>query len=61
MPKTLILGVGNVLMGDEGVGVHAVRMLEHDGQGNLRFAERPFVIMVDQAFVDLGLVSGPLR
>lgn len=25
---TLILGVGNVLMGDEGVGVHAVRMLE---------------------------------
>jgi len=30
MPKTLILGVGNVLMGDEGVGVHAVRLLEHD-------------------------------
>lgn len=28
---TLILGVGNVLMGDEGVGVHAVRLLEHSG------------------------------
>ena len=27
-PKILIMGVGNVLMGDEGVGVHAVRMLE---------------------------------
>jgi len=27
-PKILILGVGNVLMGDEGVGVHAVRLLE---------------------------------
>jgi hydrogenase maturation protease len=27
----LILGVGNVLMGDEGVGVHAARRLEHEG------------------------------
>jgi hydrogenase maturation protease len=26
--KTLILGVGNLLMGDEGVGVHVVRALE---------------------------------
>jgi hydrogenase maturation protease len=26
--KTLILGLGNVLMGDEGVGVHVVRALE---------------------------------
>ena len=26
--KTLILGIGNVLMGDEGVGVHVVRDLE---------------------------------
>jgi hydrogenase maturation protease len=27
-PSILIMGVGNVLMGDEGVGVHAVRLLE---------------------------------
>ena len=27
-PRILIMGVGNVLMGDEGVGVHAVRLLE---------------------------------
>jgi hydrogenase maturation protease len=27
-PKTLILGLGNVIMGDEGVGVHVVRALE---------------------------------
>ena len=27
----LVLGVGNVLMGDEGVGVHAVRRLEEEG------------------------------
>ncbi len=26
--KTLVLGLGNILMGDEGVGVHAVRALE---------------------------------
>jgi hydrogenase maturation protease len=27
----LVLGIGNVLMGDEGVGVHAVRRLEEEG------------------------------
>ena len=27
-PRILIMGVGNVLMGDEGLGVHAVRLLE---------------------------------
>jgi len=27
----LVLGVGNLLMGDEGVGVHAVRRLEQEG------------------------------
>ena len=27
-PRILIMGVGNVLMGDEGVGVHAVRQLD---------------------------------
>lgn len=26
--KTLVLGIGNVLMGDEGVGVHVIRQLE---------------------------------
>ena len=28
--KLLVLGIGNVLMGDEGVGVHVVRQLEKD-------------------------------
>jgi hydrogenase maturation protease len=27
----LVLGIGNVLMGDEGVGVHAIRALEREG------------------------------
>jgi hydrogenase maturation protease len=26
--KTLVLGIGNLLMGDEGVGVHVIRQLE---------------------------------
>jgi len=29
--KLLVLGIGNVLMGDEGVGVHVVRHLEREG------------------------------
>lgn len=30
-PKTLVLGLGNVILGDEGVGVHVVRALcEHE-------------------------------
>ena len=29
--KTLILGIGNLLMGDEGVGVAAIRRLEQNG------------------------------
>ena len=31
--KILVLGVGNLLMGDEGVGVHAVRRLEAETLG----------------------------
>ena len=27
--KTLVLGLGNILMGDEGIGVYTVRALEH--------------------------------
>jgi hydrogenase maturation protease len=30
MSPTLVLGIGNVLMGDEGIGVHAVQALERD-------------------------------
>jgi len=31
MSSPLVLGVGNYLLGDEGVGVHAVRQLEEEG------------------------------
>jgi hydrogenase maturation protease len=28
--RVLVLGVGNILMGDEGVGIHVLRQLEHE-------------------------------
>ncbi|HMU39354.1 MAG TPA: VIT domain-containing protein [Pseudomonadota bacterium] len=46
--------------GPMGYGMGKLQIMEHDGKGGLRFAERPFVIMVDGAFVDLGEVRGPL-
>jgi outer membrane protein OmpA-like peptidoglycan-associated protein len=46
--------------GPMGYGMGKLEILEHDGHGGLRFEERPFVIMVDRAFVDLGQVQGPL-
>ncbi|MDH5397680.1 MAG: hydrogenase maturation protease [Cyclobacteriaceae bacterium] len=60
--NTLILGIGNLLMGDEGIGVHVVRELENK-QKNLQadiidggtggfhllslFEEYKYIIMVD--------------
>jgi tetratricopeptide (TPR) repeat protein len=40
--------------GPMGFGMGKVEILEHDGKGGLRFDERPFVVMTDQAVVDLG-------
>lgn len=62
--KPLVLGVGNLLMGDEGVGVAAVRRLEAAGLGEQAelvdggtggfhlldlFVERPRMILIDAA------------
>jgi hypothetical protein len=43
--------------GPMGYGMGKLEIIEHDGHGNLRFDERPFVIMQDGAFVDLGTVG----
>ena len=58
----LVIGVGNLLMGDEGVGIHILRALEHDapgpgvtlldgGTGGINLLEpiarAPVVIMID--------------
>ncbi|MFA6319088.1 MAG: tetratricopeptide repeat protein, partial [Elusimicrobiota bacterium] len=42
--------------GPMGYGMGKLSVLEHDGQGGLSFEERPFVVMVDSAYVDLGKV-----
>lgn len=46
--------------GPNGYGMGKVEILEHDGQGRIAFDERPFVIMKDRAYVDLGDLEGPL-
>ena len=47
--------------GADGFGSGRLQVIEHDGQGGLVFSERPFVVSRDRAFVDLGIVDGPLR
>ena len=41
-----------------GYGMGKLQVITHDGKGNLTFDERPFVIMRDDAYVDLGQVRG---
>ena len=42
--------------GPMGFGMGKVQIVEHDGKGKLKFDERPFVLMKDQAVIDLGVV-----
>jgi tetratricopeptide (TPR) repeat protein len=42
--------------GPLGYGMGKLEIIEHDGRGGLTFEERPFVVMKDRAFVDLGKV-----
>ncbi len=44
-------------IGPMGAGMGKLEIIEHDGKGGLRFEERPYVVMVNQAFVDLGTVT----
>src|SRR5690606_33928559 len=46
--------------GPMGYGMGKVQIVQHDGAGELRFEERPFLIMKDRAFVQLGRFEGPL-
>ena len=45
--------------GPMGYGMGKLEVVEHDGQGHISFEERPFVVMVDRAYVDLGSVEKP--
>jgi uncharacterized protein YfaP (DUF2135 family) len=44
--------------GPMGYGMGKLQIIDHDGKGGLRFEERPFVILEDGAYVDLGTVNG---
>jgi tetratricopeptide (TPR) repeat protein len=44
--------------GPMGYGMGKLQVIEHDGKGGLRFEERPFVMMRDNAFIDMGAVAG---
>lgn len=46
--------------GPMGYGMGNLEIVQHDGQGHLSFEERPYVVMKDQAFVDLGRFEKPL-
>jgi tetratricopeptide (TPR) repeat protein len=42
--------------GAMGYGMGKLQVLEHDGHGNVAFSEHPFVVMKDDAWVDLTVV-----
>ena len=43
--------------GPMGYGMGKLEIVDHDGKGGLSFEERPYVVMKDHAFVDLGTVT----
>ena len=43
--------------GPMGYGMGKLEVIDHDGQGHVSFEERPFVVMKDRAFVDLGSIE----
>ncbi len=45
--------------GPMGYGMGKLQVIRHDGRGALSFSERPFVIMRDNAYVNLGVVRKP--
>jgi tetratricopeptide (TPR) repeat protein len=45
--------------GPMGYGMGKLEVIDHDGQGHISFEERPFVVMKDRAYVDLGSVEKP--
>lgn len=43
--------------GPMGYGMGTLQVIDHDGQGTLRFEDRPFVVMQNGAYVALGTVN----
>ncbi len=47
--------------GPMGYGMGALQIIEFNGQDSLKFDDRPFIIMKDEAYLELGTVDGPLK
>lgn len=47
--------------GPMGYGMGQLEILRHDGKGHLKFEERPYLIMQDDAYVSLGRVMGEVK
>jgi hypothetical protein len=43
--------------GPEGLGLGAIQVIRHDGHGGLTVEDRPFALQVDDAMIDLGIVT----
>jgi hypothetical protein len=48
------LSINYYSQGPMGYGMGLLQIVKHDGKGTLTFQDRPYVIMADHAFVDLG-------
>lgn len=55
--KTYRLQAHYYSRGPMGFGMGKLSIIKHDGKGNLSIEERPFVVMRDQAYVDLGKLT----
>ena len=51
------IGVHYYSRGPMGFGMGKVQVLRHDGKDGLKLEERPYVVMQDGAFVDLGSID----
>jgi len=40
-----------------GYGMGKLQILEHDGHGRMSFEERPYVVMEDGAYLELGSIE----
>src|SRR5262249_20899937 len=43
--------------GPMGYGMGKLEIIDHDGKGGLKSEERPFVVMKDRAYIDMGRVD----
>jgi len=48
------LSINYYSQGPMGYGMGLLQIVKHDGNGKLAFQDRPYVIMADHAYVDLG-------